>query len=145
MVNKGSRFTQVEYSACKPYQRMNHFPNSGIITRKDTLLRMLRTMKGIYGTIYDFFPISFNLPTEYKKFVRHFHAEQEQSGKNGIWICKPTDMSRGRGITVFKELHELVYDTSSLVQKYISNPLLISNYKFDMRWYTFFNYIVIFW
>jgi tubulin polyglutamylase TTLL2 len=71
---------------------------------------MLKTMKAIYGSIYDYFPISFCVPTEYKKFVRYFHEEKEK-GKGGIWICKPTDMSRGRGISMFRELHELVYDT----------------------------------
>jgi tubulin polyglutamylase TTLL2 len=140
VAEEGARFKQYEYEECKTYQRMNHFQNTGILTRKvsrankDTLFRMLKTMKGIYGSMYDFFPVSFCVPTEYKKFVRHLH-DDEEAGRRGIWICKPTDLSRGRGISVFRQLHELVYESSSIVQKYIDNPLLISNYKFDLRCY----------
>ena len=51
------------------------------------------------------------------------------------WICKPADMSRGRGIIIIRELGELQYDTNSIVQQYITHPLLIHGHKFDMRLY----------
>jgi tubulin polyglutamylase TTLL2 len=60
----------------------------------------------IYGQIYDFTPTTFILPNEYKKFVEEFG---KSDGKQ-IWICKPADLSRGRGIVLIKEIGELVYD-----------------------------------
>ncbi|KAI8925680.1 tubulin-tyrosine ligase family-domain-containing protein [Entophlyctis helioformis] len=131
---KGSRFRKFEYEQCQPFQRLNHFPNTIVITRKDSLFRLLRTLKGIYGSAYDYFPVTFTVPGEFIRFVRFFTTERE-AGSQSTWICKPADLSRGRGIFVFKELHELTYDCNAVVQRYIPNPLLISGYKFDMRCY----------
>lgn len=53
-----------------------------------------------------------------------------------IWICKPTDLSRGRGIYLLsggEQLQKL--DHKTIVQKYIANPLLINGYKWDLRLY----------
>ena len=52
-----------------------------------------------------------------------------------IWICKPSDSSRGRNIFLIRELTDLVYDQQYLVQKYIDRPLTIGGYKLDLRLY----------
>ncbi|KAJ3074268.1 putative tubulin polyglutamylase ttll2 [Podochytrium sp. JEL0797] len=136
----GSRFTQTEYETCKPYQRINHFPKTAIITRKDNLFRTLKTMRAIHGAVYDFFPQSFSLPNDYVKFVR-VYAEEEEKGRKVVpaykptWICKPADLSRGRKISVFRNIQELSYDCNAVLQRYIPNPILISGYKYDMRCY----------
>ncbi|KAJ3136051.1 putative tubulin polyglutamylase ttll2 [Geranomyces variabilis] len=142
---KGSRFRKSDYESCTPWQRLNHFPKTSALTRKDSLYRLLRTMRGIYGAgMYDFVPETFALPNDYVKFVNVYAGEEENGGRVGrgggrnggaLWICKPADASRGRGIFVFRNLGELMYDCSAVLQRYIANPLLISGYKFDMRCY----------
>ncbi|KAJ3293799.1 putative tubulin polyglutamylase ttll2 [Rhizoclosmatium sp. JEL0117] len=82
---KGSRFTVAEYEQCKPFQRLNHFPKTAVITRKDALFRTLKTMRGIYGSVYNFFPQSFSLPNDYVRFVR-VYAEEEEKGERRISV-----------------------------------------------------------
>ncbi|KAJ3402614.1 putative tubulin polyglutamylase ttll2 [Chytriomyces hyalinus] len=131
---KGSRYRTVDYEACLPFQRLNHFPKTAVITRKDSLFRMLKTMRGIYGAVFDFFPHTFSLPNDYIRFVR-LYAEEEEKGEKSTWICKPADLSRGRKIFVFRNLQHLQYDCNAILQRYIPNPMLISGYKFDLRCY----------
>ncbi|KAJ3321332.1 putative tubulin polyglutamylase ttll2 [Boothiomyces sp. JEL0866] len=79
--NQGSRFRKADYEECQNFQRLNHFPNTSIITKKDTLVRLLRTMKFLYGNVYDFFPLSFSVPIEFKKYMRFFQQEAEEGQK----------------------------------------------------------------
>lgn len=46
--------------------------------RKDLLLRVLRKMKAVHGSVYDFHPDSYMLPTEYTKFISEFTRLQQQ-------------------------------------------------------------------
>jgi tubulin polyglutamylase TTLL2 len=55
--------------------------------------------------------------------------------KKAIWICKPAELSRGRGISLVTDLAQLAYEQKSIIQLYIPNPLLIRGYKWDMRIY----------
>ncbi|KAF5400197.1 hypothetical protein PHET_06553 [Paragonimus heterotremus] len=59
----------------------------------------------------------------------------ETKTDTNIWILKPADLSRGRGIYLFNQLEDLIYLSKSVVQKYITDPLLIEGYKFDLRLY----------
>ena len=132
-----SRFRTSDYEQIYPWQRLNHYPKSTGITRKDCLVRHLRRMKGVHGAgVYNFSPMSFNLPNDYTRFVaEHGKLKSKMDPRLFSWICKPADMSRGRGIFIFREMSELQYDCNAVVQRYIANPLLIGGYKFDMRIY----------
>lgn len=118
-----------EYANGLEYQRINHFPKTSLICTKDNLARGLRKMKGIYGSVYHFFPQTFILPSEYNKLV------EECLKQETVWICKPADLSRGRKIYLFKDIRDLQYDQAVIVQRYMRNPLLIGQYKWDMRVY----------
>lgn len=132
-----SGFRTSDYKNILPWQRLNHHPKMTHITRKDYLARHLRRMKSAFGAaLYDFSPAAFILPNEYTKFLGVYTKNRTNDrGKSCYWICKPVDLSRGRGIFLFKDIKDLVYDSSVIIQRYISNPLLISGYKFDLRIY----------
>ena len=166
-----NRFTlsQVK-SAVYPYHRINHYPRSSEITKKDSLFRHFKRMRAVHGcaALYDFLPITFTLPNEYVQFCRYFSEQRELWASEGgganassrstvksesetsdatmqhlssrsppppTYIAKPSDMSRGRKIFLFREVHELMYDCPTVVQRYISNPLLIYGHKVDFRVY----------
>lgn len=130
------RFKKSEHVDVAFWQRLNHFPRTDAITRKDCLVRNVRRMRCVHGnSLFDFHPLSYILPNEYTKFVSDYARESQKSKNTAYWICKPTDLSRGRGIFVFKDLKDLNYDCPVIVQKYISSPFLISGYKFDLRIY----------
>ena len=58
-----SRFRLCDYENIFMWQRLNHYPKSTGITRKDCLVRNLKRMKGVHGAgVYNFSPLSFNLP-----------------------------------------------------------------------------------
>eukprot|EP00756_Hemistasia_phaeocysticola_P030706 Hpha_TRINITY_DN16307_c1_g1::TRINITY_DN16307_c1_g1_i1::g.59341::m.59341/K16600/TTLL2; tubulin polyglutamylase TTLL2 len=132
---KTSRFTVSQLAAPNyPHQRLNHFPKTGEITKKDTLMRNIRRMKGVFGQVCDFLPTTFTLPGDYVKFCQDYAAARD-ADPNTCYICKPSDMSRGRKIFLFRDIGELTYDCSVVVQRYISNPLCMAGYKFDLRIY----------
>ncbi|KAJ8913513.1 hypothetical protein NQ315_017063 [Exocentrus adspersus] len=121
------------------WQYLNHIPKGAAICRKDNLVRYLRCMKKVYGSIYDFSPHGYNLPLEYTKLAAECSRGRDATHKfldeKPIWICKPVAQSQGRGIFLFRKLSELNYDTNTIVQRYIEKPLLIGGYKFDLRLY----------
>jgi tubulin polyglutamylase TTLL2 len=80
--------------------------------------------------VYNYFPEGYLLPNEYTKFVDACRRDP-----SAVWICKPADLSRGRGISLLRDINELTYDGLAVVQRYIPDPLLVSGYKFDLRLY----------
>ena len=48
---------------------------------------------------------------------------------------KPSNSSRGRGIAIIDDINDLNVEELSIISRYITNPLLINGYKFDLRIY----------
>ncbi|XP_024939169.1 probable tubulin polyglutamylase TTLL2 isoform X2 [Cephus cinctus] len=125
-------FPLSHYRTLLPWQFTNHIPKGNSICRKDNLVRHLKCMKKVYGSIYDFSPLGYNLPSEYTKLAADCSRYEKD---DRVWICKPVGQSQGRGIFLFRRLSDLTYDNVAVVQRYIENPLLIGGYKFDLRLY----------
>ena len=55
--------------------------------------------------------------------------------EKNLWIVKPTNLSRGRGIYIIDNITEVNLEEVAIVSKYVKDPLLINGYKFDLRIY----------
>ncbi|OMJ75309.1 hypothetical protein SteCoe_25584 [Stentor coeruleus] len=119
------------YDGLYEHQKINHFPNSYEITRKDRMSVHLKAMQIKHGIEnYNFFPDTYVIPDEYTEFYTKFYSEKATQ-----WIVKPCNSSQGKGIFMLDSLASLPTIDGCVVSKYIHNPLLINDLKFDMRIY----------
>lgn len=128
-------------------QMVNHFPNINLLTTKIGLLESLRGYSKIHRPhlrMDSFVPQTYRMdvPNEKEEFLRNYKEAD-------LWICKPTGANQGKGIFLVRELQQLLdrlesdqkqckpttRPTPRIVQKYISNPLLLDGRKFDIRVY----------
>lgn len=113
-----------------PYQRVNHFPRSYELTRKDRLYKNIERMQHLRGMKhFDIVPQSFLLPLEYKDLATAHNKCR------GPWIVKPAASSRGRGIFIVNSPDQIPQDEQVLVSKYVADPLCIDGHKCDLRVY----------
>ena len=126
----GSIKTQI-YQGLTKYQKVNHFPRSNELTRKDLICENMNRMNSLHGDAhYDFVPKTFNLPKEHAILIEEMERDPER-----WWIVKPAASSQGKGIYFTKNINELPYKQNSVVSHYINNPMLINGYKYDLRIY----------
>uniref|UniRef100_A0A8C4VQC7 Tubulin--tyrosine ligase-like protein 5 n=1 Tax=Gopherus evgoodei TaxID=1825980 RepID=A0A8C4VQC7_9SAUR len=125
-------------SHLKPYllrtlsdiQKVNHFPRSYELTRKDRLYKNVSRMQYTHGfKTFHILPQTFILPTEYQEFCSSYSKDR------GPWIVKPVASSRGRGVYLINNPNQISLEENILVSRYINNPLLIDDFKFDVRLY----------
>lgn len=118
----------------KPWQRINHFPGTGQITRKDNLARNINRMQRMCPSDFKFAPRSWILPAEMGSF-RAYSDACRRKGKPKTFIYKPCGGARGEGIHLTQDAAEVPADESLLVQEYLPKPFLIDGFKFDLRLY----------
>ncbi|OON15214.1 hypothetical protein X801_08986, partial [Opisthorchis viverrini] len=134
-----------------------HFRNHHELTRKNLMVKNLKRFKKKYEKDYgkleaqkiEFIPTTFELPAEYHMFIEAF-----RKSPGSIWIMKPIAKSQGKGIFLFRKLKDIeawkrvgmteqacgdILNRESpetyVVSRYIDNPYLVSERKFDLRVY----------
>uniref|UniRef100_UPI0037E7AC36 tubulin monoglutamylase TTLL4 n=1 Tax=Semicossyphus pulcher TaxID=241346 RepID=UPI0037E7AC36 len=122
------------FKALGEHQKLNHFPGTFQIGRKDRLWRNLSKMQVRFGKQeFSFFPRTFILPQDIKLLRKAW----EDSGSRQKWIIKPPASARGIGIQVIHKWSQMPRKRPLLVQKYLHKPYLISGNKFDLRIYVY--------
>ncbi|NWT11624.1 TTLL4 polyglutamylase, partial [Vireo altiloquus] len=122
------------FKTIKEHQKLNHFPGSFQIGRKDRLWRNLLKMQARCGKKeFNFFPQSFILPQDIKLLRKAW----EEGASRQKWIVKPPASARGIGIQVIHKWSQLPKRRPLLVQRYLHKPYLIGGKKFDLRLYVY--------
>eukprot|EP00924_Labyrinthula_sp_SR-Ha-C_P011373 augustus_masked-scaffold_36-processed-gene-2.34-mRNA-1 protein AED:0.33 eAED:0.33 QI:0/-1/0/1/-1/1/1/0/889 len=117
------------------WQRINHYVDIRQLTRKDLMYKNIERYLHERRQVQDVVPKTFILPRDYMKFIEFYSIQEVNQPRDNIWISKPFGLSRGRGISILKDLTDLSFDKSQVIQRYISNPLLLNKRKFDLRLY----------
>jgi len=135
-------FTMGEVVSARMHQRINRIPGASGLCLKDRLLTTMARLRRTHGAAaFGFHPEGFCLPAEAGRFrARCADASRSIAGepggealRDGLWVSKPSDLSRGRKIAVIRGPEELRIDQGSVVQRYVARPLCLSGYKFDLR------------
>ena len=114
------------------WQKVNHFPGSWTLGRKDRLGRIMGRMRRIHGTDFNIHAETMVMPMDRRKLSNLISVEPR-----ALWIIKPASSSCGRGIRVVSSqtLNPKKLRKGTIVQRYLSKPYLIDGRKFDMRIY----------
>ena len=114
----------------KSFQRVNHFPGTWCIGRKDNLLRTLRKARkrrsapseGKTINAFDYHPNTYILPQQYDEWSRA--AERD---KCAVFITKPKNSSNARNIKVITPSKRNMVPRSKpcIIQRYIEDPYLL--------------------
>lgn len=137
------------------HQKICHFRNHYELSRKNLMAKNLKRLRKqlekeskLEAAKCDFFPTTYELPSEYHIFVEEF-----KRSPGSVWIMKPAGKAQGRGIFLFRKLKDINEwkkedffrrdeekndkepPETYVVQRYIEKPYLIGGKKFDIRVY----------
>ncbi|VVC41200.1 Hypothetical protein CINCED_3A015863 [Cinara cedri] len=129
----GKHMKSLCFKTLREQQKFNHFPGTFQIGRKDRLWINLHRLMLKYGkNQFGFIPTSYILPQE-ATLLRKVWDECGNDGDK--WIVKPPASARGTGIRVISKWNQIPKKVPLVVQRYIDNPYLINDTKFDLRLY----------
>lgn len=139
------------YPALHPFQLINHFPNEEAMINKGFLTENLKRHDASPSdggmSLSDFYQESYRLydPTERQAF---FSQLPKIDRRDNLWIYKPGNESRGRGIEIMWRFGKMERryrklgnqpitdpDQQGIIQRYIRNPLLLDGRKSEIRIY----------
>ena len=120
-------------------QKYNHFISTFHLGRKDNLYKHFKYYNRIFPEMYNYAPPTYILPNDGPDFEIEY-----RKNRKALWIVKPVNLSRGRGIHLLRGENEFksLYKKSTqlnmpqyLISKYIDKPHLLNNKKYDLRIY----------
>ena len=120
-------------------QKYNHFPCTFQLGRKDHLYKHIKYYKRLFPNLYNFLPSTYIVPTDSTNFENDF-----KKYRKAIWIVKPVNMSRGRGVHILRGESEYKFllkkslnlnISQFLISRYIDKPHIINKKKYDLRIY----------
>ena len=120
-------------------QKYNHFISTFHLGRKDNLYKHFKYYRRLFPEMYNYAPATFILPVDGPDFEVEY-----KKNRKALWIVKPVNLSRGRGIHLLKGESEFrsLYKRSTqlnlpqyLISRYIDKPHLLNNKKYDLRLY----------
>ena len=115
------------------YQFIGNFPLDD--TYKDGLNRFYNKFKDEFPKDYNYIPETYLFPEQKNEILqkfKHYHYDPKN-----VWLFKPARDSFGHGIKILDNYDDIknAKQKRFLISRYIMNPLLINNKKFDMRAY----------
>jgi len=133
----GSHMKAASFKGVLKHQKVNHFPGSFRIGRKDSLWKAICQMQSKHSKVeFDFLAECFLLTRDRARLKRAWEKGFGGAGKQK-WIIKPNASARGIGIRVVTDFAQVPKKKSVLVQRYLSHPYLINQTKFDLRIYVY--------
>ncbi|CAK9802156.1 Tubulin monoglutamylase TTLL4 [Anthophora plagiata] len=128
----GKHMKSLGFRTLKESQKINHFPGTFQIGRKDCLwLNLSRMMVKHEVKEFGFVPRTYVLPRD----LTCFRQVWKKLGNKAKWIVKPPASARGTGIKVVNRWSQIPKKRAVVVQQYLSRPKLIRGAKFDLRLY----------
>lgn len=119
-------------------QAVTRIPGMHDVAQKCTLTRLMNLGQKLFPGDFSFYPQTYILPED----AERMHQELQNSAAS--FIVKPADGAQGDGIYVAPSYGELATrlrglasQTPTVVQHYLSRPLLLDGFKFDLRVYVF--------
>jgi len=124
-------FRSQVYEFLSRHQKVNHFPKSHEITKKDCLFKNLWRMRTLHGAKhFGFVPTTFLVPQDSQDL-----SKAMDENPTALWIVKPSASSQGKGIFLTNSMANIPAGVSLVACRYIDDPMLIDGHKFDLRIY----------
>uniref|UniRef100_A0A6G1SA67 Tubulin polyglutamylase TTLL4 n=1 Tax=Aceria tosichella TaxID=561515 RepID=A0A6G1SA67_9ACAR len=139
----------VDFGKLDDWRKVNHYPGSFHMGRKDKLWLRLRLASQKYDKFDSLHPKTFVLPKDYEELDKYW-----KNSPSNLFIMKPPASARGNGVEVINNISQIPESalklpqqsqddgsivnkkSTMIVQQYISNPCLLENrQKFDLRIY----------
>lgn len=124
----GSNLSQEQHDLLKPHARVSHYRHTFSLGTKAGFHKIMKSFAARIEEQPSFYLQSFLIPMEMNELREAFPQAE-------VWIKKPAGGARGAGIELINEIPTLKPGSHVVVQKYLTNPMLINGLKFDLRFY----------